>query len=135
MGAPTSPSQIITSRENSLNHESHDLLDNSIGKPEPRDGRKLDRNCLHKTFEKGKTKPARPPDVSTNPNKSHVSRSQDTTDERWVREPDRHHPSCSGLSPHRALFWKNTHEEHWPGGLELRILGVIMPYAFSSSCN
>jgi len=38
------------------------FLGNSIGKPQPRDSSKYFRNSSHKTFEKGKTNPARPPD-------------------------------------------------------------------------
>src|SRR3954469_22747273 len=104
MGAPTSPSQTPTSRGNGLDHESRDLLDSSNKKSG-------EWKSSRKTFEKGKTNPARPPDVSTNPDKSRVSRSQDTTDELSVQEPDRNHPDCSGLVPHHALFWTNTHEE------------------------
>ena len=43
--------------------------------------------------------------------------------------PGRNHPNYSGVAPHSALVWTNTHEEHWPGGGIKEDLGVIMPYA------
>ena len=37
-------------------------------------------------------------------------------------------PELPRVAPQVALFWTNTHEEHWPGGWFI-IHGVAMPYA------
>ena len=73
--------------------------------------------------------------MSTNPDRSRLSRSEDTTDERRVQVPDRHHPNCSGLAPHSALFGPTLMRSTGPG-VELKDPRVPAgPYAILISLS
>ena len=58
-------------------------------------------------FDNGKTRPAKPPDVPTNPDRSCtylVLRAHRISEAyRYQRNP-----SCQGMVPHGALVWTNT---------------------------
>ena len=94
----------------------HDKLSRSTkDKPSPGKTRSVSESRFTRHFDNGKTRPAKPPDVLTNPDRSRtylVLRAH-----RISQATSKIRPRGSPRWPRRLLGSDQYSKEHWPGGL------------------
>ena len=100
--------------------------DQRRNRPSPRKTRSDSESRFTRHFDNGKTRPARPPDVPTIPiGAAHISFSGQ---HRMRQSTSKTRLRVSPRWPRRLLGSNQHSEEHWPGGVKIKMtLGLRKP--------